>query len=162
MKIKLIASSFLGLIVLNSANANVREQGAYLEGNVGTNYTSYNFWGQSKSEFSSIGLNTNLGYQFSRHFASELGYTYYGNAGMNSVDAAMKGIVLLNNVSLFGKLGAAYIFRSGKKSTAAPYVGLGGSYALTPALDFTVQAQGSPFIVINVGLLSAGLTYHFN
>lgn len=44
---------------------------------------------------------------------------------------------------------------------ALPFVGFGGSYAITPDLTLTVQYQGAVFIVAGAGLLSAGIGYHF-
>lgn len=166
MKLKitsLLVSFILALSFINVAAAKPHERGAYLEGNIGTNYASFHFLGADYSEFDSVGVNANLGYQFFRYLALETGVTTY-NRGLIGVDAVLKAIVPLelgnNDISLFGKIGPAYV-TDGHGDSLLPYLGLGAAYAVTPNLDINVQAQGVTVGFASLGLLSAGLTYHF-
>jgi len=166
MKLKIVSmltSFILALSFTNIATAKPHERGAYLEGNIGSNYTSFHFWGTDYSEFNSVAANANLGYQFFRYLALETGFTAY-NRGLNGVDAALKVILPLelgnNDVSLFGKIGPSYVFDNDSGSLL-PYLGLGAAYSVTPNLDVNVQAQGVTVGFLSLGLLSAGLTYHF-
>lgn len=160
---------FIALILLTSACASfaAHERGAYLEGNIGTLYESLDFFGIEFHEFGSVGLNANLGYQFNRYLAAEFGYTAYGinHHLLNNVDLAGKFILPFtignNNFNVFAKLGVADVF-SGHDNSLLPMAGLGASYELTQNLDLNVQAQGVTQGFFSLGLLSTGLTYHFN
>lgn len=108
------------------------------------------------------------GYQFNQNLAAELGwshfsevtakdhgyyadYDYSARLNTNVVDAAAKGIVpVADNVSLYGKLGAAYVMESvhahyGPFSASAsekkllPEAGVGVSYAFTDNVSADVS-----------------------
>lgn len=155
----------LATLSISSAYAAVHESGAYLDLNAGVTYETIYLWGYHYDAFGNVGLNTNLGYQFNRYFAAEAGYTAYEEDGvLNNIDLAIKGILPISEgehpVSLFGKIGPAYLFKGGD-STGALLVGIGGAYQMTDKVDFTLQAQGVTQGFFSLGLLSAGISYHF-
>ena len=165
---KLISAIAL-LASCTSVFASPHESGAYIEGNIGTLYESVDILGIQASAFGSLGLNANLGYQFNRYLAAEAGYTAYGigetGGIVNGVDAAAKFILPFqigeSDFSVFAKLGVADLFKGGDNSVT-PLAGIGAAYAITPNLDLNVQAQGVTEGFFSLGLLSTGLTYHFN
>jgi hypothetical protein len=163
---KILASFILGLTLLSSTTllAQPHDNGAYVEANIGSNYSEFHLFHTSYSEFYSIGVNTNIGYQLFRYFAIEAGATTYGR-GLYGVDAALKLIAPFttenHDFTLFGKIGAGYIFDNNGRHYTLPFLGLGASYALAPCLDVNVQAQGVTVGFMSLGLLSAGLTYYF-
>lgn len=141
--------------------------GAYIEGNVGTQFATVSVWDRTYSAFGSVGFNLNAGYQWNKYFGTEAGYTLYGvgNDSINGVDLALKGIIPFtvgnSNLSVFGKLGASHVFTSGYNDTL-PMVGAGVSYGLTSKVDLNVQAQTLLGGFYTFGLASVGLTYHFD
>jgi Outer membrane protein beta-barrel domain len=143
-----------------------RDKGTYLEGNVGISVLQFRLFGIiTISGFNGAGANANLGYQLNRYFASEMGFTYI--TGARYADAAMKAILPFqikeNDFTVFGKLGAAYVYDNDNHNyEVTPYIGLGASYAISPSLDINIQGQGVTASIINLALLSLGLTYHFN
>lgn len=159
-----ILSTLLIMMMAVNAEAKVHERGAYLEGNVGTLYASVNLFGIEFSQFGSFGINTNGGYQYSRYFATELGYTNYG-LGLNNIDAAAKFILPfgdgMNDYTVFAKVGPAFLFQ-GNNQGFLPLLGVGGSYSMNDHLDANIQAQGVTAGFFSLGLVSAGLTYHFD
>lgn len=162
--IKLLGVLLLSAIAMN-AQAKVHEKGAYIEGNIGTLYASVNLFGLQYGQFGSFGVNTNGGYQFSKHVAAELGYTNYG-LGLNNVDIAAKFIMPIradnNDFTLFTKIGPAYVFTNDGDGSLIPMLGVGASYGLSDNLDATIQAQGVTVGFFSLGLVSTGLTYHFD
>lgn len=167
--------SIITLSILTSSAFAAHNSGAYVEANVGGAYasTKIDFFGTTDTESASaVGANANLGYQFNRFIAAEVGYTYYGNdidASMG--DVAVKAILpITDDFSLFGKLGAGYIGANnndhGSFDEWAGVYGIGAAYAITPSLDVNVQFQGATiwnaFGDTNIGLVSGGLTYHFD
>lgn len=165
MKLRIISACVVSAVsALLAANtfAYVHENGAYLEGNVGTNFASLSVFGLNATAFNSVGGNINMGYQLNRYLAPEIGYTYYGTFGINNVDVAIKGIIPFDNrVSIFGKLGLGYIFAHGDNA-ALPLLGAGISYAVSNKWDINAQAQGVTIGFVSIGLVSMGLTYHFD
>lgn len=152
---------------ISSAFALTHESGAYADLNAGVLYASVSFLGYNYSAFGSAGLNTNLGYQFNRYFATELGYTAYGidHDLLNNIDIAAKVIIPVvegqHPISLFGKIGPSYVFAGGHGGTGALYTGLGAAYQMTDKLDLTAQAQGITQGFFSLGLVSLGVSYHF-
>lgn len=158
----ILGTSFTGI-----ALAEPHDNGAYIEGNIGTLYASTHFWGVNYTYFGSVGANANVGYLFNRYFATEMGYTNYtlSRDSLNNVDVALKGILPFtiqnHDVSLFAKVGPAYVF-SGGSGEVVPFAGIGASYRLTSHLDANIQAQGLTNGFFSLGLISGGLTYYFN
>ena len=160
---KKIILALLVLLFTGSALA-AHDSGLYVEGNLGLNYDNVNFLGEQISSFREIGVNGNLGYQFTTHFAGEVGYTDY-ISGSNNRGWDMAGKFILpvgRSLYVFAKAGLTGI-KNNDHSNTLPYTGLGAGYALTPALDINVQTQGDVFMNSGnaIGLLSGGLTYHF-
>ena len=152
---------------MGSAVAAPRQSGMYLDANVGTLYATTSLFGIQYTKYGSIGANANLGYQFNQYIATEAGYTIYNFDGhsANNIDIATKFIlpfnVGTNDFSVFAKLGAADVFSGGDHSVMA-LAGLGGSYAVTQKTDLTLQAQGVSNGFFSLGLISAGVSYHFD
>lgn len=133
----------------------------------------------SSSGFHGLGWNANLGYYFTHNFALEAGFMQnYGTFNVNDDDnvSAHTNLPYLttrftvpmgDKWAFIAKAGLMYAWvteddnneNTGK--IVLPFTGLGFSYAITPKLEASVQAQGALYGVINLGLLSAGLTYHF-
>jgi OOP family OmpA-OmpF porin len=159
---KIILMISLGLSLATTSAFATHDSGVYIEGNIGTNYTGIDAFGDTFSSNGGVGVNTNLGYQFNRYLAAEVGYTYYGiNEGFSGLDAAAKLILPLHErFYAFGKLGVA-VYSDGSETLTLPFGGIGVAYQVTPALDFNIQAQGSNFLY-QIGLISAGVTYHFS
>lgn len=168
MHLKQSLKLILPIIILTtggSAIASAAKNGPYIEGNIGTLYASVNFFGIQLSQFGSFGINANGGYQFNTHWATEMGYTNYG-LGLNNIDAAVKYIMSIGDddsrFSLFGKIGPAFVFDNHGSSSLLPFAGLGAAYSINNNLDATIQAQGITVGFFSLGLVSTGLTYHFN
>jgi len=141
-----------------------RHHGVYVDINVGTTIYHENVFGDigGRAGFS---WNLNVGYQFIPYFAAEVGITQYlfeGVAAVHGIDVAAKGILPIGDrFALFAKLGVIDYLGPFGISLTAPYVGLGMSYAVTPKLDVTVQAQGGVRSYAQFGNVTAGLSYHF-
>ncbi len=179
MKKHIISSiSALTFSIITSNAFAAHDAGAYAEVNLGWADASQMpdslFEPSVTVHASGPGANANLGYQFNRFFAAEAGYTYYAkDINLSLGDAAVKGILPVgDNFSLFAKLGGSYVggslalYAKGKAPGASVFYGAGAAYAITPALDINLQYQGAsndflPGGVVTVGLVSAGLTYHF-
>lgn len=159
-----LAPLSLALLTSSVAFAEPHNSGNYIEGNVGTLYATVSFWGDTYTQFGSVGANVNLGHQFMPYFATEVGYTNYGASSLNMVDLAAKLILPFNvngnDFSVFAKAGPAYGF-SPDDSGFIPFAGIGAGYSVNQNLDVTLQAQGVSEGFFSLGLLSAGLTYHF-
>lgn len=165
---KKIVLALLSTVLASSfAYAAPHEKGAYIEGNIGTLYTDVNIFGQHFSDFGGVGLNANLGYLFTRFIGTEVGYTRYMRNGnsLNSADLALKAILPFNvgnqDLSVFAKAGPSYVFESGQGEWK-PFLGVGAAYQVTPKLDLNAQVQGIHADMVNISLLSVGLTYHFD
>lgn len=158
----------LGLLFLGPTlvvNAAPRDHGVYLEGDVGSNYAHIDFLDKRSSSFDSMGVGVIIGYQFNTTAAMEAGYTYYGSTKIKSINAALKGIMPFtsgeNDFNIFGKIGIANLYTSDDHSVL-PYIGLGAGYILSPEWDVNIQAQGGTTMYKGIGLLSAGMAYHFS
>lgn len=159
-------------------------QGFYVEANTGVNVYNIKVF-KSESGLKGFGWNTAFGYRFTPHFGVEGAFMY----PLSSLSTAMRlTLPIGQRAAFFGKLGLMYAFSTNKKSNddnssennngnegdsgndnkshstsskILPYTGLGFSYALTQNLEMSVQCQGLVLGVVNAGLLSTGLTYHF-
>lgn len=164
---KALACSICLVVISTTALAVQHNEGAYVEGNLGTLYASVNFLGTNYTGYGSAGANLNAGYQFNQNIATEVGYTNYGLSGnsLNGMDAALKLILPFNiganDYTVFMKLGAADVFDGGDNAVVA-LGGLGASYSMTQHLDLNAQVQGISAGFFGLGLMSMGLTYHFD
>ncbi len=154
-----VLSSFAGTLCAGTA------PGPYIEGQLGKTVIGIFWdWG-NQAGVGPVGWAVNGGYQFSPHFAVEGGYMG-ASEGFSIFDAALKGIIpVCNRFNLFGKLGAGYLASINNShhdnGQTGPFLGVGAGYSITPNLDFNVQLSGLTWGVINVGLVSTGLSYHF-
>lgn len=162
--------SYLPALLLAVAStlsyADPHGRGAYIEGNVGEIYASIHFLGVIASKFDSVGANVNAGYQFNNYLGAEAGFTQYAfSHGLNSFDLAGKFIlpfqIANNDFNVFAKLGASSLGGHGGRAVAG-LAGVGAGYAVTQNLDLNLQAQATTLGFFSLGLLSGGLTYHFN
>lgn len=146
--------------------------GTYAELNIGTNLY-YSAFLTSVGHYNSAGIeglgaSASLGYNFTNIFALETGFMQnYAKFSNSSNHTNVPYLTTRFNVPIgerfgfIGKLGAMYLSSPHDGGIVLPYVGVGGSYALTKKLDIQVQYQGAVYGVAGVGLLSTGLTYHF-
>jgi Outer membrane protein beta-barrel domain len=157
--------------------------GWYADARIGTNLLILPFGVPfSDNYYSSTGgwaWGADLGYSLTPHFGLEAGfaqpYMKYSQDGDNNDDstghynvpyAAMKFIVpFAQRAAIFFKLGALYADAdfpgTDTKSQASPFEGVGLSVALNSKVDLTTQYQGAFYGLMNFGVLSVGLTYHF-
>lgn len=169
MKLKI----YLSLVILCFSGAifadpevYTHRAGMYVEGNVGTLAKNYNFIWFSHTSVGGLGENVNIGYQFNPFAALEVGGSYYDfnnnkhtNNGLGVADLVFKGIVpLTERAALFAKAGGGL---ASKGVGGTFYAGVGASYAVTQNLDVSIQMNGPILGIVNVGLISAGLSYHF-
>lgn len=151
--------------------------GPYGELNLGTNLYYAGFVSSHGSAGTGgiigYGWSTAAGYYLTNSFALEAGfmqnYTKYSH--MYHINAPYVttrfNLPISNRFSLIAKVGAMDVIanRVGDNghdtSVLLPFVGVGASYALTNKLDATIQYQGAVYGICGVGLLSAGLAYHF-
>lgn len=173
---------------INSWNVH---HGYYAEFNAGANLYALGVISSggsaSASGFQGGGWSGAVGYSFSRHVAMEAGFMQNyadfedddGNAvaGHTNVPylAARFTIPAGDRFAFLAKLGlmapsvtAQATSSDGQVDDSAssptvvlPFVGIGASYAVTPKLEVTAQFQGAVYGIVNAGLMSAGLTYHF-
>ena len=184
-----LASAFL----MANASAAV-DSGAYVGGQAGWGTIHQDGFSTSHNNSSDSGLAGRLfaGYQVNQNFAAEMGYTKFKNESTKAtfglitatgsiktyaVDLVAKGIMpLQNGVSLYGKLGAAYLNETAHASVGSfsasttqskilPTFGAGVSYDLTQnvATDLSwtrIQKVGSTDLN-STDLVALGLAYHF-
>ncbi len=163
-----------------------RHAGAYVEANLGVNmYSAGIFSSEHKSVNSGINgyaFNTAVGYYLNDYFGLEGGFTrsslklndsddssFYQN--INAPYASMRfNVPIGERFSFIAKLGVMYACAVDDKhdstdgryiGIALPYTGIGVSYAVTPKVDLTVQYQGAVYGVVNAGVMTGGVTYHF-
>lgn len=146
--------------------ANPTTRGIYLEATLGTVYVNETLF-EDLTEAGGFGWNANLGYQFMKYVGAEAGFSHYTMAGSNnaySTHIAVKGILpFTDEFNLFAKLGPAAIFPSNDNDTEwGLFYAFGASLALNDQLDITVQTSGVTQAFDTIGLVSAGLTYHFS
>jgi len=143
------------------------QPGPYVELNAGVNLYHFDYF-VVDSGFSGVGLNTNVGYQFTPYFALEGGYIYFvSGVGGHMLHFVAKGILPLGTekrFKLFAKLGPGIEKANGNSSLGFGVLhgGIGAGYSATPNLDVNLQLQGETVGFASVGLLSIGLAYHFN
>jgi hypothetical protein len=159
-------------------------QGFYAEVNAGPNIYMgtlvINGTTNSTSGSQGAGWSAAVGYNFKPRFGVEGGfmqnYAEYDTDDNEHVEAhtnipyvAMRFTVPLGQRAAFiAKLGGMYPFVTDTENNDTtggfllPYTGVGFSYALTRQLDMSVQYQGAIYGIVNAGLMSAGLTYHFS
>lgn len=142
-------------------------QGAYLEGNIGTNYVSIDvsdgydhISGTGIGGFALVG---NFGYQFNPYIAAETGISLLdvGEANLGVVNLDAKGIIPVNDVvSVFGKLGVATPTAA---FDAGLFMGAGAEFAINDQVGINAQFNATRvFDGVYVGTLSAGVTYHLS
>lgn len=161
-----LISTVVSLSLSSFAFAEPHSSGLYIEGNLGASYASLDFLGVEINKFSSLGINTNIGYQFNNYVGLEAGATRYafdGN-GLYGVDVAAKFILPFdmknNDFNIFAKVGATTM-GGGNDRLTTPLLGLGAAYGITQNLDVNVQATAASNGWFSFGLLTGGLTYHF-
>jgi opacity protein-like surface antigen len=133
----------------------------------------------SSAGFQGVGWNANLGYFFTHHFALEGGSMQnYAKLDFDEGDnlsghlnipylTTRFNVPIGDKFSFVAKAGLMAVWATddeNHENTATlvlPFTGIGLSYALTPNLETSVQYQGAVYGVVNLGLVSAGLTYHF-
>lgn len=165
------ASSAFATGTHNDVSKPSDKTGVYIDAGVGTNFTAYsidtgNGHSISDGSFSKAGANVNLGYKINNYLAPEVGYTYYG-IGIQSFDAALKGILPLNvgkyGANIFGKIGVAHLYND-YASVTDPLLGIGAALGVAQNVDWNVQAQAvvdtTDNIHSTIGLLSTGLTFY--
>lgn len=140
-----------------------KHTGAYVEAGAGATLYHVDLFVEDQG-VSGFGANAAVGYQFNPYVALEAGYfmvTPDNTSVLSAPNVSVKGILPIGNrFSLFAKLGAVGLFAKGQ-SAGAPFAGVGMGVALTKNLDITVQVQGAIFAWAQVGVATAGLTYHF-
>lgn len=137
-----------------------RHIGPYSEINLGTNL----FYSGHAAALG-LGWSAAIGNHFNNIFALEAGFmqNYAGSCHTNIPYLTTRfDVPIVDKVNFIGKLGAMYASEKNLGGIVLPYVGIGASYSLTPKVDFQVQYQGAVYGSAGAGLLSAGLTYHFN
>lgn len=183
----LILSSIAGVTAANAAEP---VGGWYLGGSVGaaTTTASLNAAGTSltQTDKTDRALSLRAGYRLHTNWAVEGGYadlgsSKYQQAGFSEdtmktalwhIDAV--GIVPLNDkFSVFGKLGVTritYDVNGYKEHKSTPHLGLGASYALTPAVVLRAEyddygksrfTDGSASLDIRSHQFSLGMDYRF-
>ncbi len=182
----LTSVSIIGLST--SAFANIAQgNGFYVDGNIGAKWThdlQNNI--TNRVDNKGFGWNVTAGYQIAKQLATEVGYTGYrrstettaagaafAKTSHYAIDWVAKGILVLpryDRLSLFGKLGAAYVHAKktfvtgavGNASGVRLYYGAGVSYAFNAKFALTGQwnrALGTKRTGSS-DLLSIGLEYY--
>lgn len=163
-----------------------RHVGTYIEGNLGTNLymlgvVSSND-GRSNTGLNGFAGSVAVGYNTNCWFGFEGGFIrssvnidhhedgqYYQN--INAPYASLRFTAPIGErFGLIGKFGIMYATGSDDRhhdhgndhlGIVMPFVGIGASYAMTPKVDITAQYQGALYAVVNAGVLTGGVTYHF-
>jgi opacity protein-like surface antigen len=160
-----------------------RHQGFYVEANGGTNlyYFAVFSTGEdtSASGFTGGGWSAAVGYNFKPIYAAEVGfmqnYAKFEDEEDDDIDvsthtnvpyaAARFDVPIGDRFGFIAKLGLMIPSIADNDVDAPtlilPFVGVGGSYAITPNLDVSLQYQGAVYVIVGGGLFSGGLTYHF-
>lgn len=166
-------------------------KGFYGDLNIGSGvleekYTDYYFVNGSLSHTQrrtehkdKFAVNADFGYQFTRHFAVEAGYTHfnkfngeswYGNKTVNAVDVALKAMLPFgceDQFRLYAKLGPGYDQLNNakrvKEKGLTAFTALGAEYNLTDQLDLNLEVLsfGPHDDLYNVSAAVIGLGYHF-
>lgn len=181
----LILSGFAGMSAAHAAEA---VGGWYLGGSVGAATTdgSTNISGLAMTDKTDIALSLRGGYRLHANWAVEAGYADLGKSKYRQTgfpDGTIKtnlwhvdavGILpLADKFAVFGKLGVAqmnYEDSGYKENKTTPHLGLGVSYALTPAVALRAEyddygkasfGSGSNSTDLRSHQFSLGLDYRF-
>lgn len=100
------------------------DSGIYANANVGADTNS-----------GDVAYNANAGYMLNSYFGLEAGYT---GANTNYWDLALKGVLPIPVVDIYGKLGMSYVATSGFNAGAVMY-GAGISIPIFPMLQINVE-----------------------
>ncbi len=158
-----------------------RHQGFYVEGNGGANLFYFALFSTemdaADSGFKGGGWSIAAGYNFKPSYAAEIGFMQNfakfedddGDKVSSNTNvpyaAARFDVPIGDRFGFIAKVGfmVPSIASEDAENAAVmlPFVGVGGSYAITPNLDITLQYQGAVYLVVGAGLFSGGLTYHF-
>jgi hypothetical protein len=159
-----------------------RHEGPYAEVNVGTNLYYLGAFSSagdaSDAGFQGFGWTAAAGYAFTPNHAIEGGFmqNYLDfeveedsdtevSTHTNIVYLTWRGTVpIRDRFAFFGKLGGMLASVPDTDESAwviLPFTGLGVSYAMTPAVDLSVQYQGAVYGIVGGGALTVGATYHF-
>lgn len=183
------ADNFNGNTNINLDQRN-RHTGWYASVNGGVNAFYAGFISTDTTEgaqtIQGFGVSVDTGYNFTKHTALEGGLIYMHANGKSFTGddsdadayasvytpylAARFTIPIGNRFAFLAKTGLMLPFavvhdpEDGTKDAGLilPFIGLGGSYAITRNVDFTVLYQGAVYGVVGAGLLSGGITYHFS
>jgi len=99
--------------------------GVYINANAGVN-TGSNY---------QFAYNANAGYMFNRYFGVEGGFT---GASTSYWDAAIKGVLPIPIVDIYGRLGMSYVNNYGSTSGAVLY-GAGVAFPILPYIHINVE-----------------------
>lgn len=135
------------LILLSAlfAVCSVFADGIYANANMGADTSS-----------ADVAYNANVGYMMNNYFGLEAGYT---GANTNYWDLAVKGVLPIPVVDIYGKLGMSYVTTSGFNSGAVLY-GVGVSIPIFPMFQLNVE----DYAISNAAtqnFLMAGLQFTF-
>lgn len=100
------------------------DSGVYINVNAGAN-----------TNVPQIAYNANAGYMFNRYLGLEGGYT---EANSNYWDAAVKGVLPIPFIDVYGKLGMSYVANQGYSSGAVMY-GVGVAIPIFPMFQVNVE-----------------------
>lgn len=172
---KKMICSLIALVIASPVFSNDvawnQHTGAYAELNVGTDFY-YNLIYTRGTDISAgiggFGWSGAVGYNFNPTFGLEGGFIL--NLTKNYELAVIKApyvstrfnVPLGERYSFIGKLGlmAPFFFSDG--AILLPFTGIGISYAVSNKMDVSLQYQGAVYGVASAGLLSLGVSYHFD
>lgn len=165
-------------------NAPNQHTGTYIEATAGTNFYALGLISSddigSTAGVGGYAVNAAIGYNITYWFGFEGGFNRAmahldsnssHNDSINAPYASVRFTLPIGQrFSFLAKVGAMYATYTDHKDDqeysvthgmVLPYVGVGASYAVTSNIDITAQYQGAVYGVVNAGVLTAGLTYHF-
>lgn len=177
-RIALFSVMACGFFSVAQADTYNRYVGQYYAVNAGASYAHRIKAGASESGFLGAGGSILLGQQINPYFAPEAGFSYFSfgsNGGLTIVSVSARITAPVgSNVSLFGKIGAAYSELTtrtlGIGITAGDFVpafGLGMGVGFSPTWMATLEANGVYFPVSTkngngpMGGVTLGVTHYF-
>ncbi|AUR52663.1 hypothetical protein [Aquella oligotrophica] len=101
------------------------DAGVYINANAGIN-TGSNY---------QFAYNANAGYMFNRYLGVEAGFT---GASTSYWDAAIKGVLPIPIVDIYGRLGMSYVNNYGSTSGAVLY-GVGVAFPILPYIRINIE-----------------------
>jgi hypothetical protein len=138
----------LVLLMLCAASVTYASTDVYINANAGT----------STVDSYDLAYNANAGYMFNDYFAIEGGYTW--NQGNNFWDAAVKGILPIPIVDIYGKAGWAFVDGDNYNNTGALLYGVGIAFPIFPYFKINVEDYAiSSYNTQN--FVMAGLQFNF-